>query len=775
MSPTYYFQWQNPVLEKTIYPFRDKKLKDFLLYFKEVDLWKSAENKPVDAKVSSALVRERTKVKAQLVRAKLQQEKVAKDLKALEQKNRQTASSQEVRKLVYERANLESKLASQKAKMNTVKRRVEWYTQFAPDHPYFEKYRQEYALEQISFDKLNNELKANENAYNAIMGGFISEAKALNEKSEKLKANIQELTEQSKKLPSVDKNGEVSARAAVRWEVLQYEEQLAQKDQRELLQEILDKFDQDPQRFPIWLRYMVVHFSGMRYQSAHGSWADPKDLLESLKVEDLTQNIRALPKDELDKEVAKELDNLEKVKKTTQDKQELAKLERSIRLLNNQYQPQQVKGLLELQIERAQKEIQDMTENDVLDNLEAKKKQFPDWVWKEIASRTQLRLEVTDENWETLTKEETQRRWAWENNKWRGIMDAWERKDITGWRKQHERSLSLIVSRAVCNEVAEHIQHLRGLIPAGGLTSKPVWYLNNQKENPGEAYFIRPQTTDDLKCGASILFLGWVTKEPNAWQIAHPLSGADVLPESAKTSTVNRRDIVKGKGDTWKYRIDGNKFIRTSQPFINKVVNPPKVKTVKGPVIKEWLRWTHEATVVGVVEMTDGNYVMTFETGQIGVNLRPLSQILNRWDIFVGYIPEAAADPARLEGMLDVKKILPPPLPQVEVEAQPAISFGLPMVEEPEIFEERTDEKVRAGSPGGKDIFQLWQSLTRREKQVIALICQGYTTREVATRLDTSTSNINSHVSNAMGKFGVKHRESLCAWLADWDFESVEV
>ena len=38
-----YFQWQNKILRKTIYPVRDMKLHHFLLYYKEIDLW--AENK----------------------------------------------------------------------------------------------------------------------------------------------------------------------------------------------------------------------------------------------------------------------------------------------------------------------------------------------------------------------------------------------------------------------------------------------------------------------------------------------------------------------------------------------------------------------------------------------------------------------------------------------------------------------------------------------------------------------------------------------------------
>ena len=32
---------------------------------------------------------------------------------------------------------------------------------------------------------------------------------------------------------------------------------------------------------------MVVHFSGMRYKSAHGSWADPKDLLVRLRLDEV--------------------------------------------------------------------------------------------------------------------------------------------------------------------------------------------------------------------------------------------------------------------------------------------------------------------------------------------------------------------------------------------------------------------------------------------------------------------------------------------------------
>ncbi len=40
MTDPMYFQWQNDVLCKTIYPMREPKLRDFLVYYMEIDIWK---------------------------------------------------------------------------------------------------------------------------------------------------------------------------------------------------------------------------------------------------------------------------------------------------------------------------------------------------------------------------------------------------------------------------------------------------------------------------------------------------------------------------------------------------------------------------------------------------------------------------------------------------------------------------------------------------------------------------------------------------------------
>jgi len=49
MAELLYFQWQNEFLCKTIYPMRLQKLRDFLSYYKEVDLWAEYKNKDIAA------------------------------------------------------------------------------------------------------------------------------------------------------------------------------------------------------------------------------------------------------------------------------------------------------------------------------------------------------------------------------------------------------------------------------------------------------------------------------------------------------------------------------------------------------------------------------------------------------------------------------------------------------------------------------------------------------------------------------------------------------
>src|SRR6266542_6626705 len=54
MAEPMYFQWQNEILCKTIYPMREPKLRDFLVYYMEVDLWAQYKNKDISTLKSEA-------------------------------------------------------------------------------------------------------------------------------------------------------------------------------------------------------------------------------------------------------------------------------------------------------------------------------------------------------------------------------------------------------------------------------------------------------------------------------------------------------------------------------------------------------------------------------------------------------------------------------------------------------------------------------------------------------------------------------------------------
>src|ERR1044071_3101455 len=49
MAETMYFQWQNEILLKTIYPLREMKLRDFLVYYQEIDLWAEYKDKKIES------------------------------------------------------------------------------------------------------------------------------------------------------------------------------------------------------------------------------------------------------------------------------------------------------------------------------------------------------------------------------------------------------------------------------------------------------------------------------------------------------------------------------------------------------------------------------------------------------------------------------------------------------------------------------------------------------------------------------------------------------
>lgn len=66
--------------------------------------------------------------------------------------------------------------------------------------------------------------------------------------------------------------------------------------------------------------------------------------------------------------------------------------------------------------------------------------------------------------------------------------------------------------------------------------------------------------------------------------------------------------------------------------------------------------------------------------------------------------------------------------------------------------------------------IQIWEGLSSREQEVVALACLGRTNRQIASRLYLSPETIKTHMRHAQRKFGVTNKVQLRALLADWDF-----
>ncbi len=489
------------------------------------------------------------------------------------------------------------------------------------------------------------------------------------------------------------KASDVKVNDIVNAKVEKYKNELASKSHFELLEEVVQRFLKSPEEYPLWLQYMVIHFSGMRYASAHGSWADPKDLLINLGSSYIAEDFRSENDDWVQARCDEKIECYEDPEKALSEPGRLLpklvqavaseaktpetnsnwtdKITFHLKGLNSAYAYQRRKALLDLLIDEATYEVESLTPDEALETLRAIKDflSLPDWMWREIVKLTELRTtEVKSEDWErpiSLTDDDEKDP---DLNKYREMMNQWKQDNLTSWREAHEDTDRLIVTRAVCNEVAEHIQHLRGYRGGAGLTSKPDWYMREEgkfgkpageQQDNQHPYFIRPKEIanykNDYQVGASILWLRFVNEEPNEWRIAKPLQtrgGDRLVPDQYW----NR----KGE-DTNQWIYTEGKTIERHRTFFPK-------GSMKGGKQHQWLRWIHEATVAKVTETADGTTVLTFETAlpnedrrlsTIGVFKRQVSDLISDFGedgynaSFLGFVPEGKISAEDLDEYAD--------------------------------------------------------------------------------------------------------------------------
>ena len=72
-------------------------------------------------------------------------------------------------------------------------------------------------------------------------------------------------------------------------------------------------------------------------------------------------------------------------------------------------------------------------------------------------------------------------------------------------------------------------------------------------------------------------------------------------------------------------------------------------------------------------------------------------------------------------------------------------------------------EEFFAGRSTPRFAPRLTGSLTEREREVLELLADGFTTAEVADRLSLSEHTVRSRVKSALGKLGARNREHAIA------------
>jgi len=68
------------------------------------------------------------------------------------------------------------------------------------------------------------------------------------------------------------------------------------------------------------------------------------------------------------------------------------------------------------------------------------------------------------------------------------------------------------------------------------------------------------------------------------------------------------------------------------------------------------------------------------------------------------------------------------------------------------------------------EMEERWDSLSRREQQVVALICLGHRNYQIAETLVIAPETVKTHLQNIFTKFNLRSSKELRLVLKDWNF-----
>src|SRR5690242_17470800 len=87
--------------------------------------------------------------------------------------------------------------------------------------------------------------------------------------------------------------------------------------------------------------------------------------------------------------------------------------------------------------------------------------------------------------------------------------------------------------------------------------------------------------------------------------------------------------------------------------------------------------------------------------------------------------------------------------------------------------DEIVDDLIKAGMNSfamQEEAVRRWDSLTRREQEVVALVCLGQRNYEIAEILSIEIGTVKAHLQNIFTKYDLRIRKELRLALQTWDF-----
>jgi two-component system nitrate/nitrite response regulator NarL len=68
------------------------------------------------------------------------------------------------------------------------------------------------------------------------------------------------------------------------------------------------------------------------------------------------------------------------------------------------------------------------------------------------------------------------------------------------------------------------------------------------------------------------------------------------------------------------------------------------------------------------------------------------------------------------------------------------------------------------------ELWERWQKLTPREKDVVAFTCLGYTNRQISAKLDLAPDTVSWYIRKVLIRLNLHSKSELKLFFKGWDF-----